>query len=420
MSIPCEYRKLGYGFELPPGYTECEYLESTGTQYIDTGHYATHLSGVHIRYAYLRKGNGAVLGGRKDGSYSNANEAFAFITTNNGGGIGDIIFIGQNRAYIADQAGRGVQGYIYDAKVNVDVDQKVYLNGAYYFQGSTTAQFTQTVPTLMFAGRPTYSQIGKGTVAIYSCTIYSNTVPIMNFVPCLDVNSIPCMYDTIGRKPYYNVGTGTFNYKTKPAPFPYGYTELEYIESTGTQWIDTELPAQINVKFQCKVQFPDGYNEHYFSALRVNSNNTRYYLLNADATSSSRVGLVCTKYEWGHAASMNKKDGVSTPVEVESYIGDTSCYIKVDSNLYSADNLATGVPTSKTIPLFGGKVNNSDVVNYFSPRSLLWYARLSVNDVAVRDLVPYLDSYGVPCMVDILTGKTFYNQGTGTFKYKLK
>lgn len=217
--------------------------------------------------------------------------------------------------------------------------------------------------------------------------------------------SVPCEYRKLGKG--YN-------------RLPDGYRECEYLESTRTQWLDTEIPAQINVKFQCKVQFPDGYWEDYFSALRVDSNNTRYYLLNADATFSLHVGLVCTKYEWGHAASMNKTDGVSSPVEVESYIGNTSCYIKVDSNLYSADNLAEGVPTSKTIPLFGGKANNSDVVNYFAPRSLLWYARLLVNDVVVRDLIPCLDTNSVPCMYDTVSGKTFYNQGTGTFKYKLK
>lgn len=96
MSIPCEYRKLGYGFDLPPGYTVCEYLESTGTQYIDTGHYATHLSGVHIKYAYLRKGGSGTFGGRKENnSYNNANDAFAFIATDNGNGIGDYIFVAQ-------------------------------------------------------------------------------------------------------------------------------------------------------------------------------------------------------------------------------------------------------------------------------------------------------------------------------------
>lgn len=212
--------------------------------------------------------------------------------------------------------------------------------------------------------------------------------------------SIPCEYRKLG-----------YGFDLPP-----GYTECEYIESTGTQWIDTEIPAQINVKFQCKVQF-GGYSDSYFASLRVDDGNTRYYLLNMNA--NSRAGLVCTKYVWYYAGS-NRLDGVSSPVEIESYIGDTSCYIKVDSNLYSGSNVWSGVPTSKTIPLFGAKLNNSDIVNASSPRSILWYARLSVNDVVVRDLIPCLDTNSVPCMFDTISGKTFYNQGTGTFKYKLK
>ena len=88
--------------------------------------------------------------------------------------------------------------------------------------------------------------------------------------------------------------------------------------------------------------------------------------------------------------------------------------------MYENNNVPTGVPTNKTIPLFGGKANNSDVVNSFTPKTRLWYARLLVNDVLVRDFLPYLDPEGEPCMVDILTGKPYYNQGTGTFSYKIK
>lgn len=216
MSIACTYRGLGYGFELPPGYRECEYLESTGTQWIDTGHYATHLSGVHIKYAYLRKGRSGTFGGRNSGGYDFGYEAFAFIATDNATGIGDNIFVAQNRVSVKyGMAGQAKQGHIYDVRVNVDSDQKIYIDDKYYVQGSTTATFTQPVTTLMFAGRSNYSQIEKGTVAIYSCTIYDNTVPIMNFVPCLDYNGTPCMYDTIGRNTFYNQGTGTFSYKIK-------------------------------------------------------------------------------------------------------------------------------------------------------------------------------------------------------------
>lgn len=201
---------------------------------------------------------------------------------------------------------------------------------------------------------------------------------------------------------------------------PPGYRECEYIESTGTQWIETEVPAQINVKLQGKIQFPDWYYDDYFASLRVHGGDARYYLLNINRGSSKGNGFACTKYIWTYVSTNVSNEGVSVPVEFESYIGDTSCYIKVDSRMYENNNVRAGVPTNKTIPLFGGKLDNSDVVNAFSPRTRLWYARLLVNDVLVRDFIPCLDYDGIPCMYDTISGKTFYNQGTGTFNYKLK
>ena len=37
------------------------------------------------------------------------------------------------------------------------------------------------------------------------------------------------------------------------------------------------------------------------------------------------------------------------------------------------------------------------------------------NDVLTRDLVPCLDNDENPCLYDKITGKTFYNKGTGEF-----
>ena len=35
----------------------------------------------------------------------------------------------------------------------------------------------------------------------------------LNLIPCLNEHNVPCMYDTVSGKTYYNKGTGTFGYK---------------------------------------------------------------------------------------------------------------------------------------------------------------------------------------------------------------
>lgn len=47
---------------------------------------------------------------------------------------------------------------------------------------------------------------------IYSCKIYQGEQLIRNFVPALNKNNVPCLYDKVEHKFYYNQGSGQFLY----------------------------------------------------------------------------------------------------------------------------------------------------------------------------------------------------------------
>lgn len=89
------------------------------------------------------------------------------------------------------------------------------------FKGSqtvtiTNASATFTAPYDMIIG--TIYQGGTILVDtgwigyIYSCQIYDNGTLIRDYIPMLDSNNIPCLYDKINDKCYYNQGTGSFTY----------------------------------------------------------------------------------------------------------------------------------------------------------------------------------------------------------------
>lgn len=59
--------------------------------------------------------------------------------------------------------------------------------------------------------------------------------------PCLNKDNKPCMYDRVSKKYFENKGTGTFGYGDR-----IGYREIEYIESNGTQYIDTGVVPNSN------------------------------------------------------------------------------------------------------------------------------------------------------------------------------
>ena len=47
---------------------------------------------------------------------------------------------------------------------------------------------------------------------LFKCKIWDNNTLARDFVPALDRKGIPCLYDTIEGKHYYNQGEGEFLY----------------------------------------------------------------------------------------------------------------------------------------------------------------------------------------------------------------
>jgi hypothetical protein len=98
---------------------------------------------------------------------------------------------------------------------------------------------------------------------IYRAKISEGTEIVRDFVPAWDERKTkPCMYDLINNVAYYNDGTGEFlhnrdfegtykgytglgcignrlgsDYNPINEKLPNGYTRVEFIESTGTQYI---------------------------------------------------------------------------------------------------------------------------------------------------------------------------------------
>ena len=85
---------------------------------------------------------------------------------------------------------------------------------------------------------------------LYYCKIYSSdNVLIRNFKPCKDSAGIFCLYDTVTKKYFYNKGTGYFE-----GPNP---KQVEYIESNGTQYIDSNYVPTETTKIEGEVSIID-------------------------------------------------------------------------------------------------------------------------------------------------------------------
>lgn len=67
--------------------------------------------------------------------------------------------------------------------------------------------------TLVLFTRQYGTQCTTTDIKIYEATIYEDEEEIMNLVPCLNAENIPCMYDTVSKKDFLNSGVCEFSYE---------------------------------------------------------------------------------------------------------------------------------------------------------------------------------------------------------------
>lgn len=186
---------------IPIKYTKLVYLESTGTQYINTG-ISVNINNSHLitQFEYISKTGdfGGVLMGSEtdDGPWSiNYNGGWFLI----GGTNGVLTFDAQiNTLYTYDiqlndgngtiQINDSVNSIQYDL---VDIDYSLYL----------------------FADNIENTRVNQySSVKLYSFKYYSSNNLIRDYVPVLDTNKRPCLFDKVSKTCFYNQGEDEFLY----------------------------------------------------------------------------------------------------------------------------------------------------------------------------------------------------------------
>jgi hypothetical protein len=152
----------------------------------------------------------------------------------------------------------------------------LFVDGAYL--GKYTDTRNGTKPFYLFAYNNNGSQGACSASRIYSCEFFNNTTgaAIARFIPVVDNNDRPAMFDEVGNKLYYNLGAGEF----MPGPRkdePWYF--VEYIQSSGTQYIDTGVIPARGTSFAAKYEYLSmvSGSEECDMIAGVNSNGGSYY-----------------------------------------------------------------------------------------------------------------------------------------------
>lgn len=183
---------------LPEGYTALEYIQSSGTQYIDTGRKLTQDSDITIDFSIVGeiKRDAGVFGSRESASKNNLT-----LFQN----MDPIVFTGDFSEYKNHRF--SVTSSLERTKIRTN-KAGVWVNDILKKSWSDVADFETPTNGLIFdVGNNNWT----GRKAIMRLYGYTDG-DAQQLVPCLDANGVPCLYDLIGKTALYNQGAGSFTW----------------------------------------------------------------------------------------------------------------------------------------------------------------------------------------------------------------
>lgn len=171
-------------------YTRIEYIQSSGTQYINTGIYPTNNTKLIIEYA---------------------------INSGNGTNLGMINYFGltvYSNRYSYGFGGSGFQEYSHD--IALDAKTKTQLDNTGLYENDALINAFSNPPTFSYSNAyRLFAYLSTGGVyassfKLYSCKLYENNILVRDFIPVKDPDSVVCLYDKVSGEYFYNAGTGAF------------------------------------------------------------------------------------------------------------------------------------------------------------------------------------------------------------------
>lgn len=267
---------------------------------------------------------------------------------------------------------------------------KFYLNGSCVLEQNVATNFTSDSASMYFNSR-----IG---------TQYANG----------RYNDIRCYNHALSKKEVQELSFGLMiHYKLNELL----YQPVEYLESDGTSWIDTECYAHPD-NIRIETQFMYTANSSHGSI--YGCQDQQNLILRREAAKSYAMCFYPPSVQVSSTINLNQ---VYQSTLNYTKLGSSYVYtINFNNNRYEGTNSGP-LPTTMYISLFNTThVKNgqygSQAVAGIAAKARIYYFRLWNNGELVRNMIPCIRRNDrVPGFYDQVTGRFFENKGTGTFIY---
>lgn len=371
---------------LPSGYMLCDYIESNGSQCIDTGIAPNQNTRVvmHFRLTDTTASEQWLYGADKFGFY----------------------YDGSFGAHYGDALFGGLYGKT-DPLSDTIVDQNgmnILIDNTY--EGELmSATFTSTDNIVLLGKNNGDKVVSTASARLYSCQIYDNGVLVRDYIPCQNPNGKYGLWDSVNNQFYTN------SYELQPT--------IAWSVSSGTKSETANTSA-----YDGKTITLNSPGQSSSTIVRCTFSNVKSITFNCvsngednyDYLNIGNIDTACTRTSYAY--SLKGKSGAATDYTYEADSGEhyvEFCYSKDSSTNASPDNASVYIKSVELIAVKGflGKWVDGIVLKV-SPsefRRRLMMSVTSTNDLSMCNIYGNITSQN--------TANCYVIKEAGTYKFPL-
>lgn len=195
----------------------------------------------------------------------------------------------------------------------------------------------------------------------------------------------------------------TFKILGRSSQLPQDYQEVEYIESSGTQYIDTAVIPNNNTGFKIKLSLPELTKDTFRFGCRQDTGDTRFILGSQNGGVYFGFGKVIAK-TW---------DNVQVDIPFEANLNYLNSRVANVNNLDDINISDISIEFTYSLIMFGRK----SIDNISSSSQKIYSCKITNENNIIRDFIPcYRKSDNVIGMYDVVNNQFYTNNGTGNFE----
>ena len=379
------------------------YVESTGSQYVDTGIVGRHGTKAECKVEWMNFADSAFLA---SGYWSNNTRFYACWCSSASGNMftaqrtGDKVNNGQDLLFEKKR----VYTYTTDfsaADGNNMSTNTVTIDGTKVFSKAYTALDTG-LNLYVFANNQNGTAAGFSKTRCYGLKIWQGGTLVREFKPCVH-NGRAGLYDTVSETIFYS-GSGTDLKYDANCDVPDAF--IDYVESFGNSYIDTKVTGRSGTAAKMEIVLKNNYDN---ALLASRDGNNRFYLVHNGGSS-----------KWGYGYGAFSSFGTfeeGKKYYIDSSLATGSQIIKIGENgpdgatttCVDATN-ATSIDTGRSLYLFCCNQSGNALEKKYWGKARVYWLQIFQDGTMVRDFKPCL-KYGQAALYDDVSKTIFYPEG---------